>query len=125
MLIICFCLTVFYWFSLDLGLYEGYTGVLIKTAVMASWLIFAISTTTKVLHNKVIDYLSGISMEIYLSHMMSFRAVQFLHISNYSHNMHITYILTCLCTLAVAICFSHVVKYMVLPKLSLVFSKKK
>lgn len=125
MLALCVSVTVFYWFSLDFGLYVGYTGVLIKTAVMSSWLIFAVSTSTRVLHNKVIDYLSGISMEIYLSHMMSFRAVQFLHISNYSHNMHITYILTCLCTLAVAICFSHVVKYMVLPKLSLVFSKKK
>lgn len=124
MFAICVCLTVLYWFSLDWGLYEGFTGVQIITLVMASWLIFAVSTTSKVLHNKVIDYLSSISMEIFLSHMMSFRAVQMLRISNYIHNVHITYILTCILTLAVAISFSHVVKFSVLPKISLLFRKK-
>lgn len=123
LLLLCIAITIFYWMSS--GIKDNYGGVVIKSCTMGAWLIFAIVSQTKVLHNKVIDYLSGISMEIYLSHMMSFRAVQFLHISNYIHNMHITYILTCLCTLAVAICFSHVVKYMVLPKLSLVFTKKK
>lgn len=123
LLLLCIAITIFYWMSS--GIKDTYGGVVIKSCTMGAWLIFAIVSQTKVLHNKVIDYLSGISMEIYLSHMMSFRAVQFLHISNYIHNMHITYILTCLCTLAVAICFSHVVKYMVLPKLSLVFTKKK
>lgn len=95
-----------------------------KTIVMSTWLIFAIGCPNKVFHNKVIDYLSGISMEIYLSHMMSFRAVQFLHISNYVHSMHICYWLTVLLTLVVAITFSHIVKNMMFPKINVLFNKK-
>lgn len=122
-LLLCIGLTFFYWFSNELGLYDGFTGVLIKTALMGSWLIFTISWPNRLMHNNVIDYLSGISMEIYLSHMMSFRTVQFLHISNYIQNMHLCYWLTCFLTLAVAIVFSHVVKYIVLPKMEWVWNR--
>ena len=96
-----------------------------KTITMSAWLIFAVGCPNRMFHNKVIDYLSGISMEIYLSHMMSFRAVQFLHVSNYVHNMHICYWLTCLLTLAIAITFSHIVKYFLLPNINMLFCKKR
>ena len=121
LLLLCIAITIFYWMSS--GIKYTYGGVVIKSCTMGGWLIFAIVSQTKVLHNKVIDYLSGISMEIYLSHMMSFRTVQFLHISNYFHNIHIVYLVTCLLTLALAITFSHVIKYLVLPKVGLLFTK--
>ena len=125
MLLACTIITILYWFSLDWGLQEGYPGVLVKTITMSAWLIFAVGCPNRMFHNKVIDYLSGISMEIYLSHMMSFRAVQFLHVSNYVHNMHICYWLTCLLTLAIAITFSHIVKYFLLPNINMLFCKKR
>ena len=117
----CAAFTVFYWLCGEWK--HGYSGVLIKSVTFGAWLIFAVGCTTKVLHNYVLDYLSGISMEIYLSHMMSFRAVQYLHVSNYIHNVHVIYIVTCLLTLAVAIIFSHTIKYWFLPKTSLPFKK--
>lgn len=123
LLLICIAVTMFYWTCSNIK--DTYSGVLIKSCTMGIWLVFAIVSQTKVLHNKVIDYLSGISMEIYLSHMMSFRAVQFLHISNYVHNIHIVYLVTCLLTLAIAIVFSHVVKYIFLPKVSSLLTPKK
>ena len=124
-LIICVGITVFYWVSRDfLNLKTGYEGVLVKSAVMGAWLVLAVGSSSRVLHNPVIDYLSGISMEIYLCHMMMLRVVGYLHIPNYVHNVHVAYILTCLLTLAVAVGFSHVVKYMVLPKVGTIMNKK-
>lgn len=115
LLLLCMGLTVAYWICDKWTSMYTYSGVLIITVTMAAWLIYTIGCPNKVMHNRVIDYLSGISMEIYLSHMMSFRAVQFLHISHYIHNTHLVYIITCSLTLVVAICFSHLVKYKFLP----------
>lgn len=110
---VCLLVTAAYWI---LGCNKNsYLGVVIISVVMGSWLIFAIGSQTKILHNKVIDYLSGISMEIYLSHMLSFRAVSMLHVSKFINQPDLTYWLTCILTLAVAIGFSHIVKYKVLP----------
>lgn len=120
-LLVCATFTMLYWLSGEWK--HGYGGVIIKSVTLGAWLIFAVGCTTKVLHNSIIDYLSGISMEIYLSHMMSFRIVQFIQVSNYIHNNHITYFLTCLLTLGVAIVFSHVVKYVVLPRFGLLLNK--
>jgi len=40
------------------------------------WLMYAISVDSKILSNKVMKYLSGISLELYLSQMVMFRAVE-------------------------------------------------
>lgn len=112
-IILIFLLTLLYWIFRDLVSTIVY--VLIISTVMGSYLIFAVSNNTKLLHNKYIDYLSGISMEIYLCHMMSFRIVQFLHLSKYFSNIHLIYVLSCILTLIVAIFYSHIVKYKVIP----------
>ena len=39
-------------------------------------LLYAITSNVKVLDNKIAKFLSGISMEIYLCHMMVFRILQ-------------------------------------------------
>ena len=121
LLLVSIGITIGYWFCS--GIKYTYSGVAIKSTVLGVWLIFAIVSRTKVLHNKIIDYLSGISMEIYLSHMLCFRAVQALHVSSYIHNIHFCYVVTCLLTLSVAVVFSHVIKYWLLPKIGL-FVKK-
>jgi len=41
-----------------------------------SWLAYAISVESKFLNNRVMRYLSGISLEMYLAHMVIFRAVE-------------------------------------------------
>ena len=41
----------------------------------ALWIIYAIGTTSKLFCNRVTKFISGISMEIYLSHMLCFRVI--------------------------------------------------
>ena len=103
--------------------HKGFLFVIVMSLVTVLWLCYAIGTSGKILNNRVVKYLSGISMEIYLCHMMCFRAVQFLHIENYINNIYVVYWTTCVLTIVIAVVFCHVVKYMVLPKISFVFNK--
>lgn len=55
------------------------------------WLIYAVmeSKSTRkwtLLNNKVMTFISGISMEIYLAHMMIFRVVEKIHLERFIHN---------------------------------------
>lgn len=83
--------------------------------VFASWLMFAIGSNTWILRNGGAKYLSGISMEIYLCHMMFYRVASMLHLERFIHQQDMLYVLTCIGTLIGAICFSHVMKYYGLP----------
>lgn len=40
------------------------------------WLMYAISVDSKILSNKVMKYLSGISLELYLAQMVIFRVIE-------------------------------------------------
>ena len=81
----------------------------------AVWLMYAIGSKDKVLNNRVVKYLSGISMEIYLCHMMFYRVVSMIHLDKFIGQCDVLYVVTCIGTLIGAICFSHVVKYYVFP----------
>ena len=79
--------------------------------VFSAWLIYALGSKDIVLNNRVAKYLSGISMEIYLCHMMFFRVASMLHLDKFIHNNDMLYVATCIATLIGAICFSHIIKY--------------
>lgn len=98
--------------------------VIVMSLICALWLCYAIGTEGCILNNKVTHYLSNISMEIYLCHMMAFRGVEMLHLSQYIQQPDLLYLLTCMLTLAVAIVFSHVTKYKVLPLIEPYFFKQ-
>ena len=85
--------------------------------VFAAWLMYAIGSKDIVLNNKVVKYLSGISMEIYLCHMMFYRVSSMLHLERFIHNNDMLYVATCLTTLIGAFCFSHVIKYYVFKRI--------
>lgn len=40
------------------------------------WLVYAVAATNKVFCNRATKFVSGISMEIYLSHMVGFRVIE-------------------------------------------------
>ena len=82
--------------------------------VFSAWLMYAIGSKDKVLNNRLAKYLSGISMEIYLCHMMFYRVVSMIHLDKFIGQCDVLYMMTCIGTLIGAICFSHVVKYYVL-----------
>lgn len=88
-----------------------------RMILYASWLCYAIGTSQWLLNNRVTAYLSGISMEIYLCHMVFFRVVDKLHVERFIADNNINYIATLALTLAGAIIFSHITKYYVLPKI--------
>ena len=119
----CIALTCVYWFVP--ATHKGFPFVILMTMITGAWLCYAIGTSGVILNNKVVKYLSGISMEIYLCHMMCFRAVQYLHLDGFINNIYLVYWITSILTLAVAIIFSHVVKYIFLPKVSLLLTPKK
>ena len=89
--------------------------ILSDLIVFAAWLIYAIGSKDIVLNNRVAKYLSGISMEIYLCHMMFYRVASMLHLDKFIHNNGMLYVATCIATLIGAICLSHVIKYYIFP----------
>lgn len=74
-LAICFLATVLYYvIPHNVGTFS--TNELIVLGLYTVWLMYAIGTTNRVFCNKIVKYISGISMEIYLAHMMCFRIVE-------------------------------------------------
>ena len=89
--------------------------VLPDLVVFTAWLMYAIGTKDVVLNNRMAKYLSGISMEIYLCHMMFYRVAERLPIDHFVHQRDLKYAVTVVVTLVGAICFSHIVKNYVFP----------
>lgn len=106
-------LTVAFWLVKT----SGFGFVIAMCALCSVWLCYAIGTEGNVLNNRFTHYISNISMEIYLCHMMCFRVVEMLHLEKCISRADIIYLLSCILTLILAITFSHIVKYKVLPKI--------
>ena len=86
-----------------------------KMVLFATWLIYAIvdsgrSAKWTLMNNKVVAFLSGISLEIYLCHMMFFRGVEKTHILDHVSSDLARFFISFTLTLAGAIVFSCLVK---------------
>lgn len=92
--------------------------LLTEVVLFSSWIVWTIGTTNKLLVNKVTKYLSSISMEIYLSHMMIYRAVEMVHIERYVKNGNMLYIIIVILVMGGAICFAHIMKFYILKKIT-------
>lgn len=88
--------------------------ILPNLIVFSAWLMYALGAKDIILNNKITKYLSGISMEIYLCHMMFYRVAGMLHLERLVQQQDVLYALTLIVTLSGAICFSHIVKYYIL-----------
>ena len=109
-LAICLILTILRFMIEVKGLF-----VVPDLVVFAAWLIYAIGSKDLILNNRVAKYLSGISMEIYLCHMMFFRVASMLHLDKFIGQCDVLYVVTCIVTLIGATCFSLIIKYHVFP----------
>ena len=110
-LVVCWIAVVMFW----LTPHTDFVFVVEMSLLCTLWLCYAIGSNGCVLNNCVTRYLSGISMEVYLCHMMAFRGVEMLHLSRFIQQTDILYWLTCLIAIGVAVVFSHVVKFILLP----------
>lgn len=77
----------------------------------------------KLLENELTHFLSGISMEIYLCHMVIFRVAEKLHLVHIAASQTVSYIVALIVTLLGAICFS-VLFRVVLKKLQEIMGQK-
>ena len=88
----------------------------LRTLLMyALWLCIAIGIeNNKVLDNKLTKFVSNISMEIYLSHMVIFRVVEKLKLIHIANNDYISYLITSMAviigTVILAIVFNKVLE---------------
>ena len=78
--------------------------------VSVSLLIYALLSQGKGLDNRFTNFFSGISMEVYLSHMFIFRVIEKLHLNTVIGSGWPQYIVTVLLTLVGAVVFALVMK---------------
>lgn len=71
----CIAITELYYTLIDPKIDNGDPGIWLLIFYIP-WLCYAISIDSKILSNKVMKYLSGISLEIYLAQMVIFRVVE-------------------------------------------------
>lgn len=84
------------------------------------WLCCAINDRCILFNNRILKFIGGISMEIYLCHMPVLRAVEKIGITKFRINPMLDYVLVFLCILAGSIIFSVCLKY-IIGKMSTLF----
>ena len=82
-------------------------------AVSVCLLAFAITATGRVLKNRITRFFSGISMEIYLSHMVLFRVIERLGLNTRFGNSWLQYLITVVLVLTETVIFSVVMKQVI------------
>lgn len=82
----------------------------IMIIVFSLFLIYALGPNRKILQNPVTKFLSGISMEIYLCHMVIFRVIEKVHCTHLFSSDVLSYIFTAAATIIGAVLFSVLAK---------------
>lgn len=83
-----------------------------RMLIVSIMLSFAISIENG--YNKVIVFISGISLEIYLSHMFVFRIIERLHLNVVLGNGWIQYIFTSILVICGTACFAYIAQQLLL-----------
>lgn len=91
--------------------YYLFEGVYACFLVSAVFLMAAISINPK--KNRVVSFLSELSMEVFLCHMVVFRAIEKMHLNTIIGNGWIQYILTCVLVLGGAVCLALFIKRLI------------
>lgn len=84
--------------------------------LFSCWIVYALGSRDVFFNNPVVRYLSKISMEIYLCHMLFFRLVSLAHFEKYISDGNLLYIATFIGTFTGAVLFSHVCKFLVIDR---------
>lgn len=87
-----------------------FTRTLLSLAFVATLLMYAVSTNSRILSNPFTRFSSSISLEVYLSHMAVFRVIEKLGLNTVFGNGWIQYIMTVILVTGGAIIFAVAVK---------------
>lgn len=80
--------------------------IVVRILIFAMWLAYAISVDGKILNNKFTRFVSNISMEIYLCHMLIIRLVEKTHILFFIENEIVAYVIETTVVIVGAIMFA-------------------
>lgn len=86
-------------------------------SLFAIFLVYSLGSTDIVLNNRLVRFISSISMEVYLCHMLVYRVIERVHIERLVADNNAVYCLTAGLTLCGAVAFSYIAKRQVLPPL--------
>lgn len=101
---------------------------LYQLLLFSLWIIYAISgglsfRGNKFLDNKLMNFLGGISMEIYLTHMMMFRLIEKCNLRNFITDRDLLFVVTYILGISLSVGFACAVKYKIFPFVEQIFSK--
>ena len=85
---------------------SGFGALVAELILFGLWLVYALGSKDLILNNMVVRFVSGVSMEVYLCHMVMYRVVEKAHIETFISDADILYILTCFLVILGAIAFS-------------------
>ena len=90
--------------------YGNYIYTLLPLCVMLVIYSLRRNMEKTILKNRLTNFISGISMEIYLSHMMIYRILEKLNLAHMTNNRYTSYIIVSILVLVSAIVFSVITK---------------
>ena len=111
--LVLFC-CIFYTIAYFAFPLNGFFHYIVELILFSFWLFYAIGSKDFILNNRIVQYLSSISMEIYLAHMVIFRIVERLHIEKIISQPDLYYISMCVLVIGGVIVFAHIMKFYVL-----------
>lgn len=117
-LIIC-CISTAILFLISWGIFRTY----IELIIFIFWIMYGIidnhsvSRGWSLLNNKTMKFLSNISMEIYLSHMVLFRVVEKVNLERYIFNQYVLLLVSFTLVIILTIVFAYVLKNIILAKI--------
>lgn len=106
-LALCLCLSVVWCITPH---DDNWITMMKNLALFALWLMYAISAKSRVLSNKVVSYLSSISLELYLAQMLVFRVVEKTHCLYLAGHGWVSYLIVWATVVALLIVFIRVWK---------------
>lgn len=77
-----------------------------EIVLFGSWLVYALSAKDWILNNRLVQFISGLSMEVYLCHMVMFRLVEKAHLERIVTDVDWLYAVTCVIVIASALAFA-------------------
>lgn len=101
-----------------------YITLILTLFTFSIWVLYAISYNSRFLNNKLTNFLSDISMEMYLAQMVVFRGVQMLHPERYIQNDTVLYIVVSLLTLGLLVPFTYITRNYIVDRIVDKITKK-
>lgn len=104
-LAVCIAVTILF-FAFPEMRKSGFGALVAELILFGCWLVYALGSKDWILNNRIVRFISGISMEVYLCHMVMFRVVERVHLERFITDADLLYVLTCIVVIAGAVAFS-------------------